>query len=395
MNQTQTAQKFKRDNARRAHLFDVSSFQHQGKANIYLLYRLLDYMPAGGLVVDPMAGTGSALVYTEYSYPVITGELEPHWAKQCETNRQTISGRNLFSAMANSLCCQWDAGRLPLASNSVAAIITSPPYWDMLSDWHISSQSIQADGHPEFGLAYGVSEGNIGNIHIYENYLRSMIVVYAEAWRVLRPKAIMALILKDRIHKGARIPICQDAITLCGSLGFELVEIIARAVNPSLHRRIITKNHPDVPSVDEELVLVFKRMAKPGRCSTAIIQAPKANSNPSWQLFQKAYQYTLNQKQIYILDKSGLTGPYWDLNQVEAPAYKGFRKRKNYAFDCVQDLVTKHHFGTGSQIELHCSQAYAPYLSQRFETLGMTVSNPTEGLNMGQKLKWYTEVNAK
>lgn len=387
--------RFKRDNNRRARLFDPSSFQHQGKANIYMLYRLLEYMPAGSLVIDPMAGTGSALVYTEYIYPVICGELEPHWAKQCEVNRQTITVRNLFSASAPALCCQWDAGRLPLAAKSIAAVITSPPYWDMLSNWHITSKNIQADGHPEFGMAYGIDGRNIGNIHIYEDYLRAMFAVYRESHRVLKPDGLLALILKDRVHKGQRITICQDAITLCTALGFELVDVIARKVTPSLHRHILQKNNPDMPEINDELALIFKRMDKPTPWRAALIQAPKIGSFPSQQLFQKAFQYTLDQSEIFILDKNGLVGSAssWLLIDLYPPADKNFKQRKAYAFDCVQDLVLNYGFGTGSTIELHCSQAYAPYLTQRLKTLGMTVTNPTEGLNMGQKLKWYTEMN--
>lgn len=387
---------FKRDSHFRGQLFHKDSFQHQGKANIYMLYAIMDYLPAGGYILDPMAGTGSALVYTDYAYPVICGELEPHWAKVCEINHQTISRARLFSNSTPALCNQWDAARLPLASNSIPAIVTSPPYWDMLSDWHITSHNLQGEGHPDYGIAYGVDPRNVGNIHIYENYLRAMFAIYHEAYRVLRPGGILALILKDRIHKGRVVPIARDTQTLCLALGFIRVDKITRKVTNSIHRNILEQKHPDIPKVNTETALIFRKPKAPSGLpkNTAILQAPKQGSAPSWQLFQKAFVFTYHFEQIYILNKNNLIGPYWYSDQLEAPVYHGFRHRKEYAFDCVHDIVAKCGLTTGSEIELHCSQAYAKYLTQRLETLGMTVTNPTKGLNMGQKLKFYTERNA-
>lgn len=231
--------KFKRDNYTRARLFHPDSFKHNGKANLNLITALLQYAPAGQLVVDIMGGTGSLLIATDHQYPVITGELEAHWAALSEVNRQSIGGRRLFAASTPALCCQWDAARLPLASGSVPAIITSPPYWDMLSDWHIKSQGLQGNVHELYGPAYGTDPRNLGNVHIYEDYLRAMAVVYREASRVLGPGGILVLILKDRIHKSRRVPIVKDTIALVQALGFFLVEQIDRECIPSFHRNII------------------------------------------------------------------------------------------------------------------------------------------------------------
>ena len=93
--------------------------------------------------------------------------------------------------------------------------------------------------------------------------------------------------------------------------------------------------------------------------------------------------------EVFILDAGGLKGT-WFLYDLATPDFTDFRQRKAYAYNCLADFVERG-YGAGSQIELHCSQNYAAYLSQRAQTLGMTTSNPTEGLNLGQKLKWYTE----
>lgn len=395
--------KFKRDNHFRAQLFDQASFKHQGKANLNLLLALLQHLPAGQIILDPMAGTGSALIYLDYGYPVICGELEAHWSQLCEINRKSITISRLFAASTPALCNQWDAARLPLQNESVADIVTSPPYWDMLSDWHIHSHNLQADGHEIYGICYGLHPGNIGNIHIYEDYLRAMFAVYAECYRVLRPGGIMALILKDRIHKQRLIPITADTITLAAALGFRLLDTIERQVTPSFHRNVLQQNFPSGPTVDHESVLIFRKpkvVATPENqfrrsAKIALVQAPKPDSNPSWQLYQKALSYcslTTKNHLIYVLTESGVKRHYRFIEKDHhSPALSHFRQRREYAFNIMADIVTKYHFTTGTEIEFHGSMDYGKYVTRRAVTLGMSITNPTEGLNLGQKLKWYTD----
>jgi len=392
--------KFKRDNHFRAQIFDQGSFTHQGKANLNLLLALLKHIPTGGIVLDPMAGTGSALVYTDLGYPVICGELEPHWAHLCESNRKTITGRRLFAASTPALCNQWDAARMPLADHSIAAIVTSPPYWDMLSDWHIKSNNLQADGHPDYGIAYGIHPANVGNIHIYEHYLRAMFAIYRECWRVLRPGGKLALIVKDRIHKASRVTIARDTYTLAAALGFRPVDYLNRRVTPSLHRHVLHQKHPEIPQVNTEQVLIFEKPGleeqnhPPRPMKAAFILGPKPNNAPSWQLFTKSLRYS-NQvaKRAFILTSTGLKSHFngLEIDQLQVPSHKGYRQRKEYIFDCLHDIVVKHGFGSGSEIELHCPMDYGRYVTLRGQTLGMSITNPTEGLNGGSKLKWYTE----
>jgi len=395
-----TITNFKRDNHFRSQIFHPDSFQHQGKANLNLLLALLQYLPAGEIVLDPMAGTGSALVYLDYEYPVICGELEAHWANLCETNRKSITISRLFAASSPALCNQLDASRLPLADGSMSAIVTSPPYWDMLSDWHINSHNLQSAGHDVYGIAYGLHPQNVGNIHIYENYLRAMFTVYGECGRVLRPGGVLALILKDRIHKQQRVPIIQDTITLLRALNMAMVRQIDRNVTPSFHRNVISQKYPTAPQVNTETVLIFERCS---RCSVeagatmskiALIQGPKPDSAPSWQLFRKQLRYAARTvKMTFVLTSTGIKHQFNSLEteQLNGPETSGFRARKEYAFNCVADLVTKYCLATGAEIDLHCSMDYGRYLVQRLETIGCTVNNPTAGLNLGQKLKWYTE----
>lgn len=386
------AMKIKRDSYLRAKLFEPSSFQHAGRANLNLISILLEkHAPTGELVVDVMGGTGSILIALDHQHPVVSGELEAHWARVSEANRQSIRRARLFCASTPALCCQWDATRLPLASASVPSIITSPPYWDMLSNWHIKSGSLQGQYHEMYGVAYGLHAANIGNIHIYEDYLRTMATVYHECYRVLRPGGMLALIVKDRVHKKRVTPIVRDTVALATALGFKLVDQIEREVIPSLHRHINKRHHPDAPTVDSEHALIFEKQNRPMvKRYFALVQAPKPNSAPSVQLFQKSLSYAFSTaKIVLVLCNDGLN-LYSACRQFQEPTCGSFLTRKQFSFGAVNDLVMKFNFATGDEVELHCAMGYGQYLSQRLHTYGGLVTMPTEGLNLGQKLKFYT-----
>lgn len=398
--------KFKRDHHQRAQLFHPDSFKHSGRANLNLLSALLQYAPGGEIVLDPMGGTGSILIATDHQHPVVCGELEGHWAFISEANRKSIAGQRLIAASTPALCCQWDASRLPLASGSIPFIITSPPYWDMLSDWHINSKGLQ-DSHEIYGPAYGLDPRNLGNVHIYEDYLRAMALVYCECHRLLGPGRKLVLILKDRVHKFKRVPLVRDTIALCTALGFNLVGHVERETIPSLHRRTNMLHNPESETVDTEVSLIFSKAEKPlGPVKRfALVQAPKPESAPSWQLYVKQWNYAAARADnTLLLTQHGLSElPFFDSKGSEVvkrseavffdwgPNLTSFRRRKEFAFACASDIVTKFGFAAGDEIEFHGSMAYGQYLRQRLTTLGGLVSIPTEGLNLGQKLKWYTE----
>lgn len=65
---------------------------------------------------DPMAGVGTIRKVCERA---LCGEIEPEWAAEC--------GAPVFVA---------DASRMPVASNSIGCICTSPVYGNRMSDHH-------------------------------------------------------------------------------------------------------------------------------------------------------------------------------------------------------------------------------------------------------------------
>src|SRR3990167_127147 len=93
---------------------------HPAKWSKPLLIALQSIVPPG-LVVDPFGGVGS-LALLGPRWRVLCGYLEPEWIGQA------------WKYGATGL--RWDATRLPLASGSVPAVITSPAYGNRLADAH-------------------------------------------------------------------------------------------------------------------------------------------------------------------------------------------------------------------------------------------------------------------
>lgn len=387
--------KFKRDSYLRRRWFHADSFQHQGRANLNQLRWIAEkYLEPGRLVVDPMGGTGSLYFLATDGYSVACGDVEPWLMPILKANSKLVVEKWLFARPASAF--QWDAAKLPFATGSVPAIISSPPYWDMLSDWHITSKGMQRGYFGPFGQAYGDDRGravkrNIGNIHIYEDYLRAMRGVYREAWRVLEPGGVLALILKDRVHKARRVPIVRDTLALCLACGFEFTARHDCATVLSQYRRLNAKRHPGTEQVETETILVMQKGPGAPPRQISLVAIPETFQGPPGQLFQKQVDHAAAWSKVsWLLHAPDGLMPFGACFTV-GDLLKGekARRRREWAFAICDDLV-KRGCVVGDTFLLHVPERYAVYLQRRLETFGCQVEIPTRGMNAGQKMGWLT-----
>lgn len=393
---------FGRDHHLRRRLFTESSFQHKARTNLLWLSWLLNqHVSCITTILDPMGGVGSILLATLEHNPVITGDLEPHWARIQAANARRIQREMLFFS-APAITCQWDAANLPLPTASIPAIVTSPPYFDLFSNWNRKSGTA-LDGNPdhigETGLCYGFHPAQVGNIHIYENYLRAMRKIYRECWRVLAPGGKLILIVGDKVRKRSIVPVTRDTETLCQANGFKLTGHHQRRTLPS-HFRLIhqARNGTNYPLIDVETALIFQKQDRGLPTKFAIVEAPKPKSRPGRHLFDKTLTYsTQTADQTLILTNRGCTfRPGLTHSRTPNITWSGdhaakARNRREWAYTIVADLVTKHALRAGDEVDLHVTDRYARYLQQRLNTLGCKCSIPTAHCNLGQKLAWYTQ----
>ena len=120
---------FKPDTAERKRFFKAASFSHPAKMILGLqIYLIEHYTKVGDTILDPMAGSGTALIGCTLGRNMILVELEDKFVKMQEANWEKIKslGPMLGHRMGEATILQGDARNLDgmLADN----ILFSPPY---------------------------------------------------------------------------------------------------------------------------------------------------------------------------------------------------------------------------------------------------------------------------
>lgn len=166
----------------------------------------------GQYVLDPMAGTGSALIAALRSGRNSIGvELNSEYAgiareliaeeRRGLGDQGTSLTADIYNADAREL------GTLDLPS--IDYVFTSPPYWDML---HARGAQTQAERRADdnMDVVYSDDTRDIGNIREYELFLDELVSIYSQMVSLLNPRAYITVIVKN-VKKGGRIyPLAWD-----------------------------------------------------------------------------------------------------------------------------------------------------------------------------------------
>ncbi len=191
--------------------------RHPAKFPETLALEFIEFFTRRGQnVLDPMAGTGSAMVAAlragRNSYGV---ELNPGYAVLA---RQIIAEERLnLGENAGDLACeifQADAMQIPQMVNEsiiplIDYVITSPPYWDMLHARGSETQKKRRQ-ETEKDVFYSSNPSDLGNIPDYGLFLQKLIEIYLSLKCVLRPNAYLTVIVKN-VKKGGRVyPLAWD-----------------------------------------------------------------------------------------------------------------------------------------------------------------------------------------
>jgi DNA modification methylase len=166
----------------------------------------------GGLVLDPMAGTGSTLVAAlRCGRNSIGIELNPQYAdiarriieEECES--LGAAGSNLSTRVITGDAAEAVDYKMP----QVDYVITSPPYWDMLHASGAQTQRTRRES-PDLDVTYSDDLNDLGNIKDYDAFLQRLVEVYSGLKPLLRPKAYMTIIVKNIKKKGKIYPLAWD-----------------------------------------------------------------------------------------------------------------------------------------------------------------------------------------
>jgi DNA modification methylase len=173
----------------------------------------------GQIVLDPMAGTGSALIAALRSGRSALGvELNPKYAAIAQQRvvaelqrRLPLEDERIFGRVIEA-----DARDLPaLGLESVDYVLTSPPYWDMLRRQGFETQKKRRES-PDLDMYYSDDEADLGNVDDYGEFLAQLVVIYRRVAEVMRPGAYATIIVKN-VKKGGRMyPLAWDLGRLVG-----------------------------------------------------------------------------------------------------------------------------------------------------------------------------------
>ncbi len=159
----------------------------------------------GQLVLDPMAGTGSALIAAVRAGRRAVGvELNPTYAELAQSRLEAEDG----GEAARMICA--DARDIAtLGLEPADYVITSPPYWDMLRRDGFETQQERRDASDR-DVYYSASNGDLGNITDYEQFLDELVAIYCEVAAQMRPKAYATIIVKNIKKGGCIYPLAWD-----------------------------------------------------------------------------------------------------------------------------------------------------------------------------------------
>jgi len=174
--------------------------KHPAKMHSGLALRLIkDYSEPGWLVADVFAGSGTTLA--------IASQLQ----RRCvgvEIEQNFVASSNKFGS-----CVQASATRLPIDSDCVDFVLTSPPYGEAIgrSGDRSLAKTIAAKARYEtkrFGSpisehpTYGFHPLNIGSLPLSRTdsscFVSLMPMVVSEIMRILKPGRIAAIVVKDQ-----------------------------------------------------------------------------------------------------------------------------------------------------------------------------------------------------
>ena len=160
---------------------------------------------AGMLVCDPFGGSGTVAVEcARLGRRAVSLDINPRAAA---LTRQKLAALETDSGTSDVLVLHADARRIPLANETVDAIVTDPPYADM--------------------VRYSDRPDDLSTIDDYGAFLRELDVAFGEMTRVLKPDRYCVVFVSDYRLARRRVvlPLHADVIARMSARGMELFDL--------------------------------------------------------------------------------------------------------------------------------------------------------------------------
>lgn len=249
---------FPTDTALRQKLF-TEKVEHPSKNNLYIYDALFHYlMKPGETLLDPMAGSGSAMWIARHGVTVLLIELGDKFLELLRTNKPGFEG--------NIVLVQGDCRKVMPFPATIDHIVFSPPYANQLKmNKGLVFDAVDAKGEHR-SILEGMQEfvadvpGNLGLMtDFYFN--QAMQDVYRKCYASLKPGGTMTFILKDHYAAKKRVRMTEHHVRMAHRAGFEVFEWHKRVAIGSLFGH--WSRLKGVGSVDDEDIVTMKKPEVP------------------------------------------------------------------------------------------------------------------------------------
>lgn len=216
------------------------------------------FTKTGQTVLDPFVGIGSTLKAAALEQRSGIGiELSQEFAELARERLDREISASLFATPEQQIITGDARKVLPtLEEDSVDFVVTSPPYWNIL---HKADHKVQQERIAN-GLSTRYSQDDdcdLGNIPVYEEFLKELVGVFAESRRVLRPKKYLAAIVGDFRDKGRYQMFHADLAMALEEVGFVLKGI---TILYQTHKRLFPYGYPAayVPNMHHQYIVILR-----------------------------------------------------------------------------------------------------------------------------------------
>lgn len=232
--------------------------EHPAPFSFQDVARLIRFFTKRGMtVLDPFCGVASTMKACALDGRHGIGiELSAHWAKLGRERLVKEVPAALRKSTEQRIIVGDSREKLDdLHDESVDLIVTSPPYWNILSKIdHKMRKRVKA------GLAtkYSTVEGDLGNLPDYDTFLTQLAGVFANCVRVLRTSRYMCVIVSDFRHKSRFYLFHSDLVARLEPLGLCLkgIKILYQS-----HKAVFPYGYPFayVPNIHHQYILILQK----------------------------------------------------------------------------------------------------------------------------------------
>lgn len=232
--------------------------QHPAPFSFQDVGRLIQFFTKHGMtVLDPFCGVASTMKACALNGRNGIGiELSPHWAdlgrerlvKEVPPDLQGTTDQRIIVGDSREKLDE-------IADESVDFIVTSPPYWNILSKIDHKTRERVKEG---LATTYSTVQGDLGNIPDYNAFLDQLVSVFTKAVRVLRTSRYMCVIVSDFRHKSRLYSFHSDLLTRVEPLGLCLKGI---TILYQSQKSVFPYGYPSayVPNIHHQYILILQK----------------------------------------------------------------------------------------------------------------------------------------